>query len=367
MSTPSNPAPLAPVPSTRLGAPGGQPLTQVTPAGPDPGRLDFLGRLPIPLRRPFKAGLDRAVAAHRTRTGFQLDCCFLSGAEWYHPFDGLAGAPDADGLPEMLVTTFYHDILDPVLLAHYTPDAGQRHQPPCHPVCLSGGLLDPLGAFRTFAVIPFVFLVDERRLKGRPMPRVWSDLLDPMWANDIVFGGWRPNERVPYQDYNSYLLRCLALEFGNAGLDAFAANVRHLQHNIRTATQAGSNSASVGAIAILPWLQAALCPRRERTRVIWPEDGALAMPIGYLVKPQAESRLAPLIEYVTGLEWGAVLSRNCYPPINPSVPNAYPPGARLKWPGWDDCRTHDLAAETARATRLFFDAWYRRHEVRACS
>lgn len=366
MSTPSNPALLAPVPSTRLGAPAGQPLTQVTPAGPDPGRLDFLGRLPIPLRRPFKAGLDRTVAAHRADRGESLDCCFLSGAEWYHPFDGLASAPGADALPGMLVTTLYHDILDPGLLAHYTP-ARPRPRPACHPACDAGGLLDPLDAFRTFGIIPFVFLVDERRLKGRPVPRVWSDLLDPRWADDILFGGWRPNERVPYQDYNSYLLLCLGHAFGTTGLAAFAANVRHLQHNIRTATQAGSNSHGGAAVAILPWLQAVLCPRRDRTRVVWPEDGALAMPIGYLVKPDAEPRVAPLIDYVSGTDWGAVLSRNCYPPINPAVPNAYPPGARLRWPGWDWCRGHDLAAETARASRIFFDAWYQRHEVRACS
>jgi ABC-type Fe3+ transport system substrate-binding protein len=367
MSMPSYQALLASVPSAPVRASAELPTAREPRTGPNLGQLDFLGRLPIPLRRPFKAGLDRTVAAHRAETGVQLDACFLSGADWYQPFDALASAPSADALPGMLVTTLYHDILDPALLAHYTPDATRRHPPSCHPACLSGGLLDPLGVFRTFAVIPFVFLVDERRLKGRPAPRVWGDLFDPMWADDIVFGGWRPNERVPYQDYNSYLLLCLGEEFGNAGLDAFAANVRHLQHNIRTATQAGSNSANVSAIAILPWLQAMLCPRRERTRVVWPEDGALAMPISYLAKSDAEAHLAPLVEYVTGVEWGAVLTRNCYPPINPSVPNTYPPGARLKWPGWDYCRTHDLAAETERATRAFFDAWYQRREMRACS
>ncbi|MDV7214050.1 ABC transporter substrate-binding protein, partial [Azotobacter beijerinckii] len=231
----------------------------------------------------------------------------------------------------------------------------------------AAGLADPLGAFRVFATIPFVWLIDRRRLKGRRPPRVWSDLLDPQWAGEIVFGGWRPNPQVPYQDYNAYLLLALYLEFGRSGLATFAGNVRHLQHNVRTATQAGSNSPDVGAIAVLPWLQAELCPRRERTSVVWPEDGALAMPIGYLLKPGQEERLAPLIDYLHGAPLGAVLARNCYPPTGAAHAQAFPPGARLKWPGWAFFRTHDFAAEQRRAAELFFAAGHAQGGLRLCN
>jgi ABC-type Fe3+ transport system substrate-binding protein len=336
--------------------------TGPAPRPADLGRLDFLGRLPIPLRRPFKAGLDQAVNRHRAATGEQLECCFLSGAEWYRPFDGLAAA---SALPGMLVTTFYHDILSGGLLDRYTPPRPAARA--IHPDCEAAGLDDPRGAFRLFSVIPFVFLVDEKRLAGRPAPRSWADLLEPAWRDDIVFGGWRPNERVPYQDYNSYLLLSLLLEFGPAGLKAFAGNVRHLQHNVRTATQAGSNSAGVGAVAILPWLQAELAPRRARLRVVWPEDGALAMPIGYLVRPDAEARLKPLMDYLDGAALGEVLARNCYPPANPALTRAFPAGARLKWPGWDYARGSDVGEATRRAGEIFFDCWYRDRELRACN
>jgi ABC-type Fe3+ transport system substrate-binding protein len=333
-------------------------------AASDPAQLDFLGRMPIPLRRPFKAGLDRAAAAHHAAGGPHLDYCFLSGAEWYRPFDGLAAADDPAQLPGMLVTTFYHDIVDARLLAHYAPGPASR-QPACHPIVEAGGLVDPEGVFRLFSVIPFVFLVDEKRLAGRPAPRVWADLFEPMWENDIVFGGWRPNDHVPYQDFNAFLLRSLYREYGAPALRAFSTNVRGLQHNIRIATQTGSNSRQVGAVAVLPWLQAELCPRRERTRVVWPEDGALTMPIGYLVQAAHEERLAPLVDYVNGCELGAVLARNCYPPTNPAVTGAFPEGARCKWPGWDYARSHDMAAEGRSAAEIFFAG--RHEELRACS
>jgi ABC-type Fe3+ transport system substrate-binding protein len=333
----------------------------------DLGRLNFLGRMPIPLRRPFKTGLDRTVAAHQAATGVRLDCCFLSGSEWYRPFDELAAAKTSADLPDMLVTTLHHDILDPGLLACYTPPDGEAPPIVAHPACVDGDLLDPLGVFQTFAVIPFVFLVDHQRLKGRAAPRCWSDLLDPIWAEDIVFGGWRLHGRVPYQDYNSYLLFSLYQEYGRIGLEAFAANVRNIQHNIRTATQAGSNSRNVGAIAVLPWLQAELCPRRGRTQVIWPEDGALALPIGFLIKPDARARLTPLVNYVCGSELGIVLARNCYPPVNAAVTDAFPRAGRLKWAGWNYIRNHDMAAEESRASQLFFSAWNQTQEHSVCS
>jgi ABC-type Fe3+ transport system substrate-binding protein len=334
---------------------------------PELGRLDLLARMPIPLRRPFKAGLDRVVGAHRDATGTRLDCCFLAGGEWYRPFDGLARASAAgDALPGMLVSHLDHDIMGPVLLDRYAPAAGPRPRTDWHPACQAAGLADPRGVFRVFAVIPFVFLVDERRLQGRPAPRAWEDLFDPVWRGDIVFGGWRPHDRVPYQDYNNYLMFALDQEYGAAGLDAFAANVAHLQHNIRTATQAGSNSPTQRAIAILPWLQAELCPRRDRTRVLWPADGALTLPIGYLVQPAAEQNLAPLVDYLTGPELGAVLARNCYPPAAAAVAGAFPEGARLKWPGWERLYGQDLAAAYRCAAARFFAARGRGAEVRAC-
>lgn len=320
------------------------------------GALDLLGRLPIPLRRAFKSGVDKVLIQQRKAGGEPLTCCCLGGGEWYSPFDTLAAEPDPKRLPAMLVSTLYQDILSPSLLKHYAPSADARPLPALHPACQAAGLADPLGVFRVFSSIPFVWLVDQRRLKGRKPPRVWADLFDPCWAGEITFGGWRPHAQVPYQDYNAYLLLALRSEYGSAGLTAFAHNVHQLQHNVRTASQSGSNSREVGTIAILPWLQAELCPRRDRTAVVWPEDGAITMPIGFMLKAREEARLAPLLDYLHGPELGAVLSRNCYPPVGAAFTGAFPAGARLKWPGWAFVHQHDFAAEQQRAAAEFFAA-----------
>lgn len=336
------------------------------PTADELGTLDLLGRMPIPLRRAFKTGVDKTIAQHRKETGNSLKCCCLGGGEWYSPFDTLATESQPERLPGMLVSTIYQDILSPSLLQHYAPNAQSLPMPEMHPACQAAGLVDPLGVFRVFSTIPFVWLIDQRRLKGRQPPRVWADLFDPCWAGEIVFGGWRPHARVPYQDYNAYLLLSLYREYGPTGLEAFAHNVRQLQHNVRTATQTGSNSHEVGTIAVLPWLQAELCPRRDRTSVVWPEDGALVMPIGLMIKAEAERRLAPLMNYLNGPDLGSVLTRNCYPPVNAAIAGAFPDRARLKWLGWEFFHQQDFAAEQQKAAELFFIS-HSQPEQRACN
>ncbi|MDR2030877.1 MAG: ABC transporter substrate-binding protein [Azoarcus sp.] len=311
--------------------------------------FDLLGRLPISLCRPFKAGL-KAALSHTPRPP---DCRIFSGAQWHTPFDRLPDWP-ASRLPALLVTNLHADLFASDWLRHYTPERAPSAAP-LHPACAAAGLRDERGIFRSFALAPFVFLVDEKRLRGRAAPRCWADLLDPAWTDEIVFGCWCPGEASTYHDYCGYLLLCLYLEFGAAGLIAFAANVRHSQHDLHTAAQSG-------AIAVLPWSHTELRPHRACVRVVWPEDGALVMPISWLLKRGATA-VAPLVDYLQSRELGAILAGNAYPPIHLALgaAAAYPPDIRLKWPGWPYFHSGNMATDSATASGIFLAACYGRH------
>ena len=73
---------------------------------PHLAKLDFLGRMPVPLRYDFTAGLDRAANAAGGRR-----ICFVKGNEWYAPFDNLLRSKPAEGLPGMLLSPFTRDVL----------------------------------------------------------------------------------------------------------------------------------------------------------------------------------------------------------------------------------------------------------------
>lgn len=320
-------------------------------AAPEVAGLDLLGRLPVPLRRPFKAVLDRVALCHG------LSACLLMGSEWYAPFAELPGL-EADRMPGMVLSSWSTDLFSGPLADRLSGEAFHHPPAPQHPACVAAGLPDPAGAFSLLAVVPLVFLVDHRRLSGRPQPRCWSDLLNPIYAGDVVCGGWRPNGRVPYQDVNDFLLLCLLLELGAEGLRAFAANLRFLVPNIRTARIAGSNSAEGAAIAVMPWLQADISPRRDRVSVVWPEDGALAMPIGSFVRADRAERVRPLVEALHGPELARLLAANHYPPTAAGSAegfDALPPGARLRWPGWERMRGAAVARQADLARRIVID------------
>jgi hypothetical protein len=351
--------------------------TQWTPTGancgmqaqreaPDLASLDFLGRMPVPLRHPFRNGLERALRRSSGSGTFPFQWCFLNGGEWYRPFDQLIAAAGQGHLPKMLITPLQEDILDGQLWSYYAR-GGTIPSRECHPALEICKIRDPLGVFQPFAVVPFVFLVDCRRLNGRPIPRAWEDLLNPRWSGEIVFGGWRPNESVPYAEYNSWLLLYLYHAFGLDGLASFARNVHHLQHNVRTATLAGSNSRHAAAISVLPWLHAEICPRHDTTRVVWPEDGALVMPIGYLCRDEYRSRLSPVEKYLFGGELAASLNRNCYPGVLSGQSPLIPKDARFTWMGWEFVYTHDIASESRRLGKLFFDMWQANGRLRECA
>lgn len=328
---------------------------------PDLGTLDLLGRVPIPLRRQFKDDIERTSARHLEATGRKISSCLLLGCEWYRPFDRLCQSSSDDERPGLVVSTLQDDLLEPTLLRTYGGSPAPRR--PRHPALTDAGLVDATGTFHTFAVVPFVFLVDAGRLQGRPVPRTWSDLLHPMWHDEIVFGGWRPGEQGPFLEYNSFLLLSLFAEFGTDGMGAFASNVRNLVHNVRTARTMGTGDETVGCIAILPWLHAELSPRRQRVRVIWPDDGALAMPIVYMLKPSCAQRVASLVDYLTGDALARAWGRSCYP----SAFADWPADARLKWHGWSYVFERDLPKETERAAELFFSRWTDPGSLRQCA
>lgn len=314
------------------------------------GELDFLGRMPVPLRRPFHAGLERVTVPHGLVTEFAM------GGEWYAPFNEIPAAADAAALPHMVVTPWSVDAVTARLLRLY-PGRPNQTRVDRNAACVAGGVFDPLGVFSVFALIPLVFLVDLVKLGARRPPRRWSDLLDGTLRGEVVFGGWRPNDRQPFKDYNEFLLLALMEEFGADGLRAFAANVKTLQHNVVSARTAGSEHGPGGAVTVLPWMQAAMSPRRAHVSVVWPEDGAYVMPIGYLLKPDQAERLGPVVDFLGGAGLGNILARNCYPATGLGDGGGMPRDGGVKWLGWDYVRSHDVAARAAIAGRLFFESW----------
>ena len=159
---------------------------------------------------------------------------------------------------------------------------------------------DPCARATMYAATPYVMLVDRRVLGPLPVPRRWSDLLEPDYRGEIAApGGTGGISFVVLLHYHQ--------RHGMDGLRRFARSVRTCSHGARLAREAREGGASA-AISIVPWIFAR-CAQEVDTEVVWPEEGAIASPMWISVREDATDRAVELARFVVGPELGTRLAR----------------------------------------------------------
>ena len=322
-----------------------------------PRGWDLLANTPVPLRSHVRDGVAELLTRQRAEGGRPLKCCFPAGQGGRGPFDRLRLIRKLEDFPEVLVSSEVGNVFNRRFHQRWV-EAGAFGG--CQPsrtaaVFADCGLVDPEGWIGVFAVAPFVWLIDRRRLGGLPTPGCWADLAEPIYRGQVVFSGWRRDGERQWSHYNKFFLLAMARELGLDGLARLMRNVPGLMHSAQMPRLAGTD-ASLGGIYVLPWSLADMCPRRAHTEVVWPRDGALAWPLWLTAKTGRREGLDPLIEHFHGPELAAYLNRNRYPALCPGLPAAVPEGARLKWLGWDFIRHRATPKATRNACTIFLEA-----------
>lgn len=123
------------------------------------------------------------------------------------------------------------------------------------------------------------------------------------------------------------------------GIRKFAANTHGLMHSSRMAKSGGV--AKAGAIYVIPYFFAESTKQPGHMQVVWPDDGAAASPLYFLVKDSERERLKGLTDFFVG-GFGAIDSARWFLPIGGPIPDNLPAGANIKWVGWDYIRMNDI-------------------------
>ncbi|MFG1478749.1 ABC transporter substrate-binding protein [Xanthobacter sp. V4C-4] len=338
-------------------------------AAPAPAALDLLCDVPVPLRMRFADDLTRHLAAHRASTGEAFSCQVPVGQGGASPFDHLRRIRALEAFPRMLVSARQGNAFNRRFhAAHVAGGAFASAQPEgVAPVFEAAGLVDPRGWIGVYAVAPFVMLVDRVRLGTRPLPRSWTDLAEPEWRGEVSFGGWRRPGARHHAALNTFFLLAMLRLIGPDRLVRLLANVPALTHSAQMPRIAGTG-ASVAAVYVVPWSLADICPRRARTAVVWPREGALAYPLWSTVQAAQRGRVAPLLDHLHGTATADFLDRNRYPALAPGRRPGLPEGARLVWPGWDYARHPAAARDLKQVVALFQEGRAQRSgEERRCA
>ena len=321
-----------------------------------PRTWDFVGNVPVPLRHRINDGFEEFADGYAAAGRLPLRWTFPHGRGSGAQMDRLRFIRSLADFPHMLASAEHGNAFNRRFYErHVMGGAFTSGQPNGAASAFADcGLIDEQGWIGTYAVAPFVFLIDHARLDGRPIPRRWADLLDPVYRDMVVFSGWRREGTQQYSQYNKFFLLAMAKEFGLKGLGKLVQNVPLLLHSAQMPRLAGTD-ASPGGIYIAPWSMADMCPRRKVTEIVWPEDGALAYPLWLTVKASHRKALDPLVRYFYGAELGRYLNANRYPALTPDCAPGLPEGAKLKWLGWDYVRHPSTAHMIKAASQIFSD------------
>lgn len=314
-------------------------------------RLDFLGYTTCPMKQIFREGLEDELSLYFEKTGIRLEWFVPSGCG-VDPYKSIWKAERIEEFPDAVMTTgfgnfFKDEFVEKFIMPGYFKSAARER---VNKDFASEGFEDPDGNYTLYSVFPYVLLIDLKKLGELPVPRRWSDLLNPVYENNIIIGGSEKSlSMVP--------LLYLHKEFGEEGLAKFAPNVKDAWHNAKMAKTAGTSSAEGAAVYVLPWFFARSCPRREATEIVWPEDGAYTGPMYLIVKESGGQKLKAISDYITGEKFGGRSANNFYPALHPNVDNKLPPQAKLKWLGWDYIKSHSMDQLIERVDHVFRMNW----------
>ncbi|MDR1149564.1 MAG: ABC transporter substrate-binding protein [Spirochaetaceae bacterium] len=195
-------------------------------------------------------------------------------------------------------------------------------------------LRDPKGIFTIYGAMPYVLLVNHKRLHGRPVPRRISDLTKPEYSA-LVGSVYAIN------DITELLLLEIWKEQGEAGIRALGRNISFGGREAAIAEDAVSDTLadSGAAVYVLSWLAANSVPKRDYLEVIWPDDGAIFCPLYAIAKKETEAaqieRQKACADFLFSAELGAAMAEKYLVHINADVKDKTPPTARFRWVGWD--------------------------------
>lgn len=308
----------------------------------DPSSLDdlhFMTMLPCGLRNPFVKAVKEHVAENpETFPGFNyLNEGNLNHELSYYPL--VDQIESIDELPDVMIASdvnhFFHRPFVDKFIETGEFECVMPYEP--HPYLAGADYYDPAKNYTMYTANMLVMVVDESRLGDRPMPRVWDDLLDPAFANDIIMRGT-----------NDFFCNAVMLPYykkhGIEAVHKFARNIKSGTHPSQMVKLAGSGKEEAATVYIMPYFFAKKI-QKASVKTVWPEDGAIVSPVFILAKKGMRQKHAPLFEFLFSKEMSEMLTRGHFTPVHPEVTTDLP--KTVSWLGWDFLGRNQVGAVKA--------------------
>lgn len=179
----------------------------------------------------------------------------------------------------------------------------------------------------------WVIVVDRSIDSSIKSPEHWGDLLDEQYRGKIGIQGKKDK-------FCGTLLLQIYKDYGENGLIALAKNIKNVWHFTSIIKALGKGDKNAAPINVMPLSNAMMILNKKPLEIIWPEEGALAIPIYMLVKKEKVQALDSYIKYVKSDEFQNLLKTNHFYSIKNCSENK-----KLKWLEWDYINSMNIALE----------------------
>ena len=318
-------------------------------------RLHFMAMLPCGLRNPFKDFLEAHLQDNMERYG-QLNYLTEGNVNHelsYYPL--LDNIESPDELPDVIIASdvnnFFHK---PFVSRFIETNIFQAYIPyPVNPYLKKADFPDPSGHYTMLTANMLVMAVDETRLGKNRMPERWEDLLSPAFENEIIMRG-----------EDDFFCNAVMLPFykdhGFEAIRILSRQIRCGKHPAEMVKLADSGNEGAATIYILPYFFAQRI-KNKNTKIVWPEDGAIASPVFLLAKSDTMEKHQPLLDFLLSKETGEMLVMRSFPSVNPEVKNLLP--KQIKWLGWDFLTTNDIGKIKQNIQEVFMNGWKQKQSI----
>lgn len=317
------------------------------------GDIRIAGLLPCPVRLPLLENFDAFIEKFTTDTGqrvsYKLEAASV-GADWIAA--NIRGIEDADKLPDIFISAGFETFFDHKTIGRF------KDQGVFEDICGAAvnadfadlDIRDPKGDYSIVAAVAAVFMINHDVRGDLPIPRRWSDLLEPEFAQQVA---------LPVGDFDLFnaLLLAIHKEHGEEGVKKLGRCMLKSMHPSQMVKNAKRVSEAKPYVTIMPYFFTKMARMVEGLEIIWPEDGAVVSPIFMLTKRSTLNKTRPIAEFLSGRGVGEILShKGLFPSLHPEVDNRLDFEHPWKWIGWDYIYQHDIGTLIHDTNKIFEDA-----------
>jgi ABC-type Fe3+ transport system substrate-binding protein len=295
----------------------------------------IVGSLPCVVQLPLHKAFERFLKERSLQIDFQFQGASL-GPDWMHRID-------SDAPSVVMMAPGFEPLFNAQFLQEYGYDEHLRilFDVPYHEDLTA--FKDPQQRLHVLSVVPMVLVVNRAVLGERKIPQSWTDLMYTDYAHRIAY----PNED---EDLKNALLTYVYKVGGEDAVVRFARNCLLPLHPSQMVKSRRIEQKP--AIMIMPYFFAKLAQKEKGFQVVWPEEGALSIPIFLAMDDRMNEQERLALEFFFTQEAGTVFAKQGYFPSS-VVGVEHERLGELWWLGWDYIYDHDMLALMHSCYRVF--------------